>query len=148
MKHVFFESKRYACQRHLPRLRKNALIKDGWIITHDPYVLTLGQKDVYIDLGAEKMIAAEKGDKKIAVAIKSFQGASDIRELEIAVGQYALYRSLMARLEPERKLFLAVPQSAFVSTLEEPIARPVIEDLDVAVLAFDPLREEIVKWTI
>jgi hypothetical protein len=47
----------------------------------------------------------------------------------MALGQYVFYRSLLARFEPGRKLFPAVPYSIFVSTLEEPIARPVLEDL-------------------
>ncbi|MBI1930489.1 XisH family protein [Candidatus Poribacteria bacterium] len=126
---------------------KNALIKDGWMITHDPYTLTFGQKGVFVDLGAERVLAAEKDGEKIAVEIKSFQGASDIRDLETAVGQYVFYRSLLARFEPDRKLFLAVPESVFASTLDEPIARPVIEDLAVALIAFDPQREVIIKWT-
>ncbi|HSX83610.1 MAG TPA: hypothetical protein VLQ80_34290 [Candidatus Saccharimonadia bacterium] len=40
-----------------------------------------------------------------------------------------LYRSLLARFEPGRKLFLAVHYSIFVSRLNEPMARPVLEDL-------------------
>ncbi len=64
----------------------NALVKDGWSITHDPYTLSIGFRDVYIDLGAERVIAAERGRDKIAVEIKTFQGASDIRDLEIAIG--------------------------------------------------------------
>ncbi len=126
---------------------KKAMIKDGWTITHDPYILTFGQKDVFVDLGAERILAAEKGSEKIAVEIKSFQGASDIRDLENAVGQYVFYRSLLTRFEPDRKLFLAVPESVFASTLNEPIARPVIEDLGVSLIAFDPQKEVIVKWT-
>ena len=126
---------------------KNALIKDGWTITHDPYTLTFGQKDVFVDLGAERVLAAEKGETKIAVEIKSFQGASSIRDLETAVGQYVFYRSLLTRFEPGRQLFLAVPESAFVTILDEPIARPVIEDLAIAVLVFHPQREVLIKWT-
>ncbi len=126
---------------------KHALVKDGWTITHDPYTLTFGQESVFVDLGAERILAAEKGHEKIAVEIKTFQGDSDIRDLEMAVGQYAFYRSLIARYEPERKLYLAVPQSVFASTLEEPVARPVVEDLAIALLAFDPEKESIVKWT-
>ena len=125
---------------------KHALVKAGWTITHDPYVLTFGQRDVFVDLGAERLLAAEKGSEKIAVEVKSFQGASDIRDLEVAVGQYVFYRSLLARFEPGRKLFLAVPETVLASTLEEPIARPVVEDLAIAVVAFDPQREEVVKW--
>jgi hypothetical protein len=81
---------------------RNALLKDGWTITHDPFTLTVGQKDVFVDFGAERLLAAERGQEKIAVEIKSFVGASDIRDLELAVGQYALYRSLLRRLEPDR----------------------------------------------
>jgi hypothetical protein len=45
---------------------KNALIKDGWTITDDPLHLRISLKvDFYIDLGAEKMFAAEKGNEKI-----------------------------------------------------------------------------------
>ena len=65
----------------------------------------------------------------------------------MALGQYVFYRSLLARFEPGRKLLLAVPYSIFVSTLDEPSARPVLEDLAVACLAFDLYQEVIVTWT-
>ena len=42
-----------------------ALIKDGWTITHDPYTMTFGQRAVFVDLGAERVIAAEKGSEEI-----------------------------------------------------------------------------------
>jgi len=102
---------------------------------------------VFVDLGAERLVAAERDREKIAVEIKSFQGASDVRDLEMALGQYVFHRALLARLEPERKLFLAIPQSVFGSTFDEPIARPVLEELAVACLAFDPHQEVIVRWT-
>lgn len=108
--------------------------------------MAFGQKAVFVDFGAEHVLAAEKGSEKIAVEIKTFQGSSDIRDLELALGQYVFYRSLLARFEPERTLFLAVPHSVFVSTLDEPIARPVLEDVAVALVAFDPQQEEIVTW--
>src|SRR5262249_281931 len=75
---------------------KNALIKDGWTITHDPYTLTFGQRNVFVDLGAARLVAAERNQEKIAVEIKSFHGASDVRDLEMALGQYVFYRSLLA----------------------------------------------------
>jgi hypothetical protein len=126
---------------------KNALFQDGWAITPDPYTLTFGQSNVFVDLGAERIVTAEKGQEKIAVEIKSFQGASDVRDVEMALGQYVFYRALLARFEPECKLFLAVPYSVVVSTLEEPMARPVLEDLAIACLACNPHQEVIVKWT-
>jgi hypothetical protein len=124
----------------------NALRKDGWTITHDPYTITFGQKDVFVDLGAERLVAAEKGTDRIAVEIKSFQGNSDIRDFENAIGQYVFYRSLLTRFEPGRKIFLAVPFTVFANTFQEPIARPVLVDQAIAVIAFDPHEEVIVQW--
>lgn len=39
---------------------KKALIGEGWKITHDPYTIAFGLKNVFVDLGAERMLAAEK----------------------------------------------------------------------------------------
>lgn len=44
---------------------RHALEKDGWTITHDPLTLQVGGVDMYIDLGAERLIAAEKDGEKI-----------------------------------------------------------------------------------
>jgi hypothetical protein len=74
-------------------LVKNALIKDGWKITHDPFLIGYGNRKVYADLGAEKLVAAEKGQEKIVIEIKSFLGVSLITELERALGQFMMYRS-------------------------------------------------------
>ena len=59
---------------------KDALIKDGWTITDDPLKLTIGSRSLYVDLGASKLLAAQKEDQKIAVEIKSFLGASPIND--------------------------------------------------------------------
>lgn len=39
---------------------KKALINEGWTVTHDPYPLKIGSVRMFIDLGAERIIAAEK----------------------------------------------------------------------------------------
>ena len=125
---------------------KRALIKDGWTITHDPYHIAVGLRDVYIDLGAERPIAAEKDGVKVAVEIKTFRGASDVNNLENALGQYVFYRSLMSRSEPGRKLILAVPEAVYETFFQEPVARQPLEDLHVALMVFDYEREVILKW--
>lgn len=51
---------------------KSALQKDGWQITHDPYEIRVGGIEMYIDLGAEEVIAAQRENTEIAVEIKSF----------------------------------------------------------------------------
>jgi XisH protein len=74
------------------RVVKTAFEKEGWLITHDPYTLQAGTLELYIDLGAEKIIAAEKQGQKIAVEIKSFLSPSKITELYAALGQFIIYR--------------------------------------------------------
>lgn len=74
---------------------KNALIKDGWRITHDPLKLEIGSKDLFVDLGAHQLIAAESEQRKIAVEIKSFIGRSDVEDLEKALGQFVLYHEIL-----------------------------------------------------
>ena len=53
-----------------------ALEKEGWIITHDPYFLRLEGVNYPVDLGAEKLLAAQKENTKILVEIKSFLAES------------------------------------------------------------------------
>jgi len=40
---------------------REALEKDGWTITHDPYYVPVGTRRAFIDLGAEQVLAAVKG---------------------------------------------------------------------------------------
>lgn len=76
---------------------KNALIKDGWIITDDPFTLEYEDATAFVDLGAERVIAAEKDSQKIAVEIKSFVGRSALQEIEAAIGQYMVYLYFLSR---------------------------------------------------
>ncbi len=65
---------------------RDALVREGWIVTHDPYYLMVGKRKSYIDLAAEMPIAAEKEGRKIAVEIKSFLGLSALNDFENALG--------------------------------------------------------------
>jgi hypothetical protein len=73
-------------------LVKIALETKGWTITHDPYHIDLGFVDFYIDLGAERLIAATRNDEKIAIEIKTFLATSTISEFHTAIGQFINYR--------------------------------------------------------
>jgi hypothetical protein len=128
---------------------RNALQKDGWTITHDPYRLKLARKkNLYIDLGAEQLIGAEKDVHKIAVEIKSFRSASEMKDLEEAVGQFVLYDRLIKRHEPERKLYLAVPEDVRESIFEEEAGQVLIEDEIIRLFTFDINTKEVIKWIL
>lgn len=64
---------------------KAALVRDGWTITHDPLTLRWGKKDMFVDLGAEKLLAAEKGERKIAVEEPIGQLLIDSEMVQIVV---------------------------------------------------------------
>jgi hypothetical protein len=92
---------------------KNALIKDGWNITDDPYVIQYRKTTLYADLGAERPIAVERLGEKLVIEVKSFIGASKIQDLKEAIGQYDIYKYLLEETAPERKLYLAVSAIAY-----------------------------------
>ncbi|MBV7335059.1 fatty-acid synthase [Chloroflexi bacterium TSY] len=125
---------------------RKALTNDDWKITSDPLRLQWGTKDMYVDLGAEKLVAAEKEGRKIAVEIKSFIGPSEIEDLKNALGQFVLYRNVLEETEPQRKLYLAIREATYVELFEEPIGRLLIEKENVRLLVFDPVRKVIVQW--
>ena len=125
---------------------KHALVKDGWEITHDPYVMKWGKRDLFVDLGAEKILAAEKEGKKIAIEVKSFVGPSEIADLKNAFGQYILYDDVLKKTEPERALYLAIRQAVYIDLFEEPIGELLLEKERVQLIIFDHKAEEIVKW--
>jgi hypothetical protein len=125
---------------------KVALIKDGWEISHDPYSLKVGKKDLFIDLGAQKLITAEKGADKIAVEIKSFVSASEIKDLETAIGQYILYQNVLSRIEPDRLLYLAIRELIFEKIFEQEVGEILLENKVLKILTFNPETEVISKW--
>lgn len=106
---------------------KTALQKDGWTITDDPlHIRQGGVMGMYIDLGAEKVIAAEKEGHKIAVEIKRFLGSSTLTEFHLALGQFMNYRYALEDTEADRTLYLAVPveiYAAFFCALLHSIGR-------------------------
>jgi hypothetical protein len=126
---------------------KLALEKDAWKITNDPLILQYGAKDLFVDLGAEKILAAEKSGQKIAVEIKSFIGQSQINDLEKAVGQYIVYKDILEEIENDRKLYLAVTDVAYKDIFTEPIGKLIVNKNQINLLVFNPKKREIIQWT-
>ena len=92
---------------------KNALIKDGWTVIADPYQIKYKDAELFADLALEKPIALEKDKYKIVVEVKSFLSPSPMRDFEIALGQYILYRNLISLTEPEYQIYLAIKDSVY-----------------------------------
>ena len=126
-------------------LRKT-LEMDGWNITDDPLVLVLEKTLLKADLGAEKFFAAEREGRKIAVEVKDFDSASVISELEKTMGQLQLYQWALESQEPDRQLFLAIPQSVYIRHFQKPIFQMVLERNRINLLVYEPTQEEILQW--
>ena len=127
-------------------LVKQALMKDGWTITHDPLTLSFGKKNVYVDLGAEQILAAEKEGRKIAVEIKSFLGDSEIDDLEKAIGQCILYQKLLEDEEPDRILYLAITKETYDGIFSEPFVEKLRKRQNLNLIIFDKVEEVILQW--
>jgi hypothetical protein len=125
---------------------RTALEKDGWTITNDPLPLKIGKRTLNVDLGAEKLFAAEKQGRKIAVEVKSFVSASPVNDLEEAVGQYIIYEDILDRLEPERIIYLAIRAEVYAQIFSEPIGQLLLEKKRFKLIVFDSLKETIVRW--
>jgi hypothetical protein len=125
---------------------KNALEKDGWNVKADPLHLKWGKRDFYVDLAASRFYLADKGERHIAVEIKGFTGDSPMFSLEQTLGQFLIYRSILKRKDPSRKLYLAIDQKTFRNVFRKDVGLLVIEDYDIALIVFNTKTEVIVEW--
>ena len=122
-----------------------ALEKAGWTITDDPFVINVGTTDLQIDLGAQRLLAAEQGNERIAIEIKVFGNVSLVQAFHTAVGQYMNYRVNLEEYHPERQLFLAVPKRIFETFFASELAIRSVKRLQIKLLIFDP-ETEVISW--
>ena len=128
-------------------LVKEALEKESWIITHDPYPLhTRKQGGLSTDLGAEKVIIAERAEERIAVEVKSFVHISILHDFLIAVGQNYVYNKILSKNDPERVLFVALPAFVYHRIIKFEWAQEVVEDLGMKFILYDINLKTIVAW--
>lgn len=135
---------------------KQAITKDGWEVTDDPYVISYGERFLFVDLGVTELntfeqsqgriIGAERNNNRIAIEIKEFRGRSAIGDLEQAIGQYVLYRLLLNKVEPGREIYLAITDITYDEIFSEPLGKVVINDLPLKLLVVDIEKAEVKEW--
>lgn len=92
------------------------------------------------------LVGASKDGRKIAVEVKSFVGTSSINEFHVAVGQYVNYRLVLSRSEPDRILYLAVPEYMYDSFFKTDFGQIAIQTHQLKLLVFDEEKEVITRW--
>ncbi|MGB0561971.1 MAG: XisH family protein [Spirulinaceae cyanobacterium] len=125
---------------------RTAIEKEGWIITADPYELSVEDVDFEVDLAAEKLLAADLGDRKIAVEVKSFLSPSNVSEFHTALGQFLNYRDALAIVEPDRQLYLAVRLVVYESFFQRRFIVAAVKRYQLSLLVYDVKHEAIAQW--
>ena len=125
---------------------RSAVEAEGWIVTDDPLSFKIGKVQVQMDLGAERLIAAERGNEKVAIEIKTFSNLSFITAFYEAVGKYVIYRNVLKIRDPERVLYLAIPEVIYKRFFEEVIVQKVMEDENFKMVIYNQHTKAISQW--
>jgi hypothetical protein len=125
---------------------RSALLKEQWDITADPLKIKIDGVKLEIDLAADKVLAAEKSGRKIAIEIKSFLNNSTITDFHGALGQFLNYRLGLQMTDSDRVLYLAVPEDTFDSFFQERFVQEAIKLYQLRLLVYDSDKEVIVLW--
>src|SRR4051812_34774261 len=123
-----------------------ALVKDGWTITDDPFTIEYEDVRVYADLAAERPASDRGAARRIVVEIKSFISPSPVFDLELAIGQYELYRCMLEFTGSDQALYLAVSSATHENVLDGPTVEAVLARLRIALLIVDVEKPEVAKW--
>jgi hypothetical protein len=125
---------------------KQALLKEQWVITSDPLTIKIEGVKFEIDLAAEKVFAAQKAGRKIAVEVKSFLNNSAITDFHAALGQFLNYRLALQMTESDRTLYLAVPLETFESFFQERFVQEAVKLYQLKLIVYDPEKEVVIAW--
>jgi hypothetical protein len=125
---------------------KETLIQAGWVVSHDPLSMRIGKIGLHVDLGLENLIGAEKEQQKIAVEIKGFINFSKITDFYAAFGQYLCYKVALAREDPDRVLYLAVPAPVYQTLFKEILIQDVLNEYPAKLLVYNLSTQEIQSW--
>ena len=122
-----------------------ALEKDGWIVADAPERLRQGKRAVFIDARATRRING-RILQILLLEIKCFPDRdSTTEELYIAIGQYIIYRAMLAYREIDIPLYLAIPDDVDRDIFDVVVQRAV-SDSKIRLVIVNLATETIVEW--
>lgn len=125
---------------------KAALVAAGWTIIADPLTLAFYASRVLIDLAATRT-ETDGTTSVIAVEVKSFRQRGEyVNSFQKGLGQFLLYRDLLARDELPHQLFLAVPDAVYMDFFADQDVRKLVEEYKLKFITFNPETQRLVKW--
>jgi XisH protein len=131
-----------------------ALEKEKWVITDDPLKVGAGGAKFEIrlrlrdanDLGAERIVAADRGEERIAIEIKTFAGDSPITDYHAALGQFLNYRLALELNNIDRSLYLAIPTLIYEAFFQKEFLKISVERYQIKLIVYEPVNEVIERW--
>jgi hypothetical protein len=124
---------------------RNALLREGWRITHNALRLQRAQGET-VTPNVAPLLAAEKDERKIAVAINSFVGSSTLEDLQHIFRQLARSRVLLHSMDPDYTVYLALRQAVYHALCAAPTGPSLLKRAPCSLLVFEPRTEVIVHW--
>ena len=64
-------------------------------------------------------------------------------DLEQAIGQYVLYRLLLNKVDPKRKIYLAITDTVYDEIFSEPVGEFVVHELPMRLIVIDSEKTEV-----
>jgi hypothetical protein len=116
------------------------------VILADPYKIKYKDAELFADLAVEKPLAAQQNGRKIIVEIKSFLSPSPMKDFELALGQYILYRNLINLTEPEYQIYLAIKDTIYINFFQRDSIQDIVTINQLLLIVVDMEKEEIVEW--
>jgi hypothetical protein len=125
---------------------KNALIKDGWRITADPYRILYKDATLEADMKADKLIVATRDNRSIVIEVKSFLRPSFIHEFLAACGQYQAYVFLLQEIQQPETVYMAVSAEVYQDEFQSEVVQLLLKRFALRLLVIDIEQEVIWQW--
>ena len=69
-----------------------------------------------------------------------------MRDFEIALGQYILYRNLISLTEPEYQIYLAIKDSIYENFFQRESIQDIVKINQLLLLVVEMEKEKILQW--
>jgi hypothetical protein len=125
---------------------RDALRKDGWRITHTALQLKVKAESRAEELWEGPWLIADKDERKVAVAVDSFVGHSNLVDITQTWRQLGLSRPQLHAMDADRVVYLAVRQATYSACFAGGEGELVLAKEHMRLLVFDPRTEAIIQW--
>jgi hypothetical protein len=122
-----------------------ALEREGWEVRESPFLIRVGRRTLFVDIELVRKTQGED-ERIIVVEVKCFApGSAETTELYTSLGQYLVYRALLAQYHLTGDLFLAVPVHAYGGVYND-LAKSLLDELQVQMVVIDLDSEVVIQW--